>query len=163
MSVTANFALVCTVEEVVDLGMDIPADPTITHAISGTSGVLDASSAVPATKAWTDERTLAAGADTIDLTALEGGDLPDISFSGLKVQLVKIKADATNTAAVSFATGASNGYAIFGTSGVVALSAGACCLFYMADKLGDVGSGAKTVDVTSADADAKYQIELVAG
>ena len=164
MAVTAIYELKLDVGETMALGLDNVSDLQHKHQISGGSGKLDANSTVPATKAWSDNRQLAAGSDSIDLNALPFGNLPNVDLTGVKVQLVKIKADAANTAAIKFKVGAANGYNIFGSAtGEKSLPKGAQSIEFWNDQLPDVGAAAKNIDITSSDADAKYDIELVAG
>lgn len=163
MGITAHYSLTLTVKEDAGLSMDEVTDPTITHKISDPSGTLRATSQVPATKVWSDSRTLTAGADALDLTNLARGNLVAATFSGLKVQAVKIKAAAANTGDLVFQAAGANGYSLFGSGGVCVVPPGGQVLHYTPDNLGDVGSGAKAVAVTSADADAVYEIILVAG
>lgn len=167
MAVTVNFIQELKAEESISLGLDLVSNPTVTHQIGDngrTSGTLTASTVVPATKAWSDTRTLSAGADALDLTALVFGNLANVTFSGLKVQNIKIKAAATNTSPIVVKPAASNGYNLFGDAdGQVTLGAGAEVQVYNPDTLADVGGSAKAVDVTSADVDAIYSIILVAG
>ena len=164
-AISATFDLKLKVDETVGLSLDQADDPTITHETSAVSGTLSAGSSVPATKAWSDERTLTGGSDTFDLKALSRGSiLSDVDCDGLKVQAVKFRADPTNTSAITISDASSNGYNIFGDSnGQVTLSPGAVILQYTPDVLADVSSTAKNVIVQSGDLDAKYQVVLVAG
>ena len=163
MSVKVEYNLRAQAVETLALNIDSP-NPNVTHEISGDSGTLDANSTVPATKAWKDDRQLSSGTDTFDLTALSRGNLNDEDFTGLKVQIIKIKAKSTNTAVTTFKAGTTNGYNLFGNAdGEITLDAGAVALFQMNDKLADVGASAKNIDISSTDVDAQYEILLVAG
>ena len=57
-SVQAKYNFLLNVYETLGLSQDLASDPAITHAITGLSGVLDGTTGVPVTKAWTDTRTL---------------------------------------------------------------------------------------------------------
>lgn len=96
------------------------------------------------TKAQTGSAT-----PTIDLTSLPitGGGTG--TGTGLKLRFLRI----TNTGTHDFtiAVGASNGYAIGGT--VITVKGGATAMYYFADALGTVGSGAKTLDCTANSGD----------
>lgn len=163
-SVSARYDLKLIAAETVDLALDQAANPTTDHKIDGVSGTLDANSTVPATKTWSDDVTLTAGAKTHDLGALDRTSLGEVNFTGLKVQLLKILAADTNTETVTFADGAANPYFLFGdVNGQITLDAGMACLFYYNDKLPNVSVTASEVDVSSSDADAKYKIIMVAG
>ena len=85
-------------------------------------------------------------------------------MTGLKVQVFFFIANANNTANISIQDGATNGYDIFGDSGsYVSVPPGGWVLYYGADGLDDVGSSDKTIDLASSDADASYQVQIVAG
>lgn len=153
-----------TATETLDLLSDNFSDPDVGHTISGGARTIDAGSTVPATKAFSDEITLVAGAATIDLTAMVRTPLANVDFTGLKVQLVKFKAATANAAAVVIKPGASNAYNLFGDSdGQITLPASAESEQYWADQLADVSSTVKNVDLSSSDTDAIIEVVLVAG
>ena len=136
----------------------------------GTERTLDSGTDPPVTKQAGGEHTLAAGAETLDLTAILNQAGAAVDFTGLKVQSIFIKANAANTATIKFKTGATNGYNLFGSAGgEISLSSNTAktwgdeCMLVFADTLPDVAAGAKTIDVSSSDVDAKYDITLVAG
>lgn len=164
MSVRARFNLVLVAEETIELSEDLNEDPTVIHQISGGFGTFSATSATPVTKAWSDTRSLAAGTNSIDLTALVNAARNDIDFTVLKVQAVKIVAATNNTANVLFSPAGSNGYNLFGSSdGKISLAAGCQALFIFPEGLADVSATVKAITVTSSDVDAAYSILLVAG
>lgn len=169
MSVSAVWDAKLSVLETVDLAMDLVAsDPSFTHSTGSVEATINASSTVPATKVWSDTGALVAGVATLDLTALTHGTLngtaTTVTFSGLKVQLVKIECPSTNTASLKVAMGAANGYNIFGaTTGEMDIPQGGSLLFYGSDKLDDVSGTDKTIDLSSTHLTAAYNIILVAG
>ena len=164
MSVSAKYDFRLEVSEDPDLALDLVADPSLTHRISGLSGTLNATSTVPATKAWSDSVGLVAGTATIDMTALARGLLSNATLTGLKVQLAIFRSRATNTAGIVITDGAVNGYLLFGdVSGQVTLLPGAIHYQYQPDVLADVDATHKTIDVTSGDVDAIFDAILVAG
>jgi hypothetical protein len=164
MAITAKYALLLDVEETLAMGLDLADDPTAKHTIPGSFGSLVATTTVPATKVISDTRSLTAGADTIDLTNMGGPYNTTVTFAALKVQLLKIKADATNSDPIVFDKGASNGYELFGdANGQITLDAGCEALFFFNESLADVSGSAKTIDVSSVDTNASYSIILVAG
>lgn len=104
------------------------------------------------------------GSRTIDLSSLTDLAGSALDLTGLKVQLILISSNSANTAGIAFTDGATNGYNIWGdSSGSVTVQKGGVQYFYGADNLDDVGSSDKTIDVTSTDVDATYQIMIVAG
>lgn len=164
MSVNAKYDFKLTVEETPALSEDLADDPTIVQKMTGANGTLTASSTVPATKSWADQRQLSAGADSLDLTALVNSARDNIDMTGLKVQLLKIKAAAENANAIKFDVGSSNGYNIFGSAtSEVSVPPGGMIMLYGADGLPDVAAGAKAIDISSSDVDAIYDIQIVAG
>jgi hypothetical protein len=170
MSVTAIYDLKLLVEEVLSVSQDLADDPQLDHEPStAIAGILTASTKTPASKVWSDTRSLVAGADTFDLTSLTGPNGTSIDFTGLKVCLIFIAADKDNTEPIKFDVGAANGYNLFGAAtSEISLDAntgdyGAGVLMFCPETLPDVAAGAKNIDVTSAEADGSYSIILVAG
>ena len=160
MGVTVHLNALLEAVETVPGPLDLAANPSTRHRITGCHGEFDGDSTVPATKVWSDDRTLSAGADALDLTSLaRGGDLAAVDATGLKLQGVKVACPATNTADVLLTTGAANGY----TVGTVRVTPGGHHLAWFADGLADVAADAKTIDVTSGDDDAAYKVLLVFG
>lgn len=169
----ATYDLFLEVQETPALGVPTVADPDVTHRITLASVTSSAqakptlsTSTTPAvSKVWGDTLVLSSGSVTFDLTALDQGNLPNLDFTGLKVQFVKIASPATNTADLNFDVGVTNGYRLFGdtAAGEIVLGIGGVCLFYNPEALPDVGATAKTIDVTSTDDDATFEILLVAG
>lgn len=163
-AVTANYNFFLEAKHTVALGLDDASDPTIVHDIGDVKGTLDGSTTVAVTKAWSDDRALAAGADSLDLTALGLGNLPDVDFTGLKIILVKITAASANTAGITFVDAVANGYNIWGDSdGSHTFLPGQSAAFYMAEQLADVDATHKAIAVSGLDLDAAYSIMLVAG
>lgn len=165
MAVTATYDFKLSVSDAIALGLDLVADQTFTHVIDGDSGSLTGSSTPAVSKAWSDEVQLTAGALSLDLTSLSRGSvLSSLDLTGLKLQLIKIKAAIANTDTVTIADGASNGYSIFGdTSGSITLGSGDVAMFLFAETLPDVSATVKTIDISSSDTDAVLEIILVAG
>jgi len=167
-TVEALYSLSLKVTETIDLDSGAStltttgANPTFDHqATTTTSSTLNASSAVPATKAWSGLIPLSSGTYTIDLTALTSYSGVSVTFSGLKVQLYKIINKGAAT--MVFADGAVNGYLLFGdASGQVTLAANQAIMAYLADGAADVDATHKTIDVTGTGAQT-FEIVLVAG
>ncbi len=164
-TISAAYNLSLKVTDTPDFSLDLGSGGTLTHQITGGAGTLTASSAVPATKAWSDQVQLSSGTLTLDLTALSRGSvLSAVDFSGLKVQIIKLKAPTTNTADITVDVGAANGYELFlGASSQLDLGPGDSVLFKRTDNLADVAAGDKDIDLSSSDVDALLDIILVAG
>jgi hypothetical protein len=167
MTVSAVYNLGLEVSETYATSLDLatPATQAVAHAISGSTGTMNAASTVPATKVASDSIALTGGALTLDLTALVGAAGAAVTFLGLKVQLAKFKNPSTNTGTLVITAGAANGYNIFGDAdGSVTLGIGAEVLMMCPDTLDAVAGADLGIDITSAaDADATLQYLLVAG
>lgn len=163
-SATVNLRLFGS--ESLSLSEDHVSDPTVAHSDFGTgatSVALSSGSTPPATQIWSDQITLSAGAATVDLSALTH-PIATLDLTGLKVQAIKIAAASANTAAITASDGATNGYNIFGdASGQVTIAAGGEVVFYNPEGNPDVGAAAKTIDFSSGDTDAIFDIMVIAG
>lgn len=146
MSVTAKLLQQLTVTETLDTGVDAVESPVVVHNAFNVSQTLNASSTVPATKVASDTAALVAGAKTIDLTALPGVGGGTVDGTGLKLQAVLIKNPAGN-GTLTVTKGASNGYALWGSTYSVQVPPGGSVLAYFADQLADVSGSAKNIDV----------------
>ena len=163
MSVTAEYNLFLKADEIIALSLDITDDPTLSRKTT-TSGTMNASSTVPSTKAWGATQNLSAGAATLDLQALLDGNLPNVDFTGLKVQAIKVECPSTNTSGVAIVDGASNGYNIWGdASGSVTVLPGCSVLMFFNDQLDDVAASDSEIDLSSSDTDATFTMLMVAG
>ncbi len=145
MSITATLLQQLTVTETLDTGVDGVGSPVVVHNALNTTATLNASSTVPGTKVSSDTVALVAGAKTIDLTALPGVGGGTIDATGLKLQAALIKNPAGN-GTLTVTKGASNGYAIWGSTYSVQVPPGGSILAYFADQLADVAAGVKTID-----------------
>jgi len=164
MSVTATYDISIVVQEEVALGLTDVSDPTITHDIGATRATISGASTVDVTKAWSNTGALAAGVATIDLTALPRSNLPDVTFTALKVKLVKIECPSTNSAGVVVDIGAANPYDLFGdANGQIMVLPGQTYGAYLAEQAETCDATHKELDLSSADADAAYSIVLAAG
>lgn len=164
MAATATYDILLTVAEKLTLGLTDATNPTITHDLGDSKGSLDANSSIAISKAWSTTGNLSGGTATIDLTALPASNLPNITFSALKVKLIKITCPTTNTAGVVFDIGAASPYDIFGdANGQITVLPGQVYGAYMAEQLEDVDGTHKTLDLSSTDVDAAYSILIAAG
>ena len=142
----------------------LSASPMLRYAFTGLAGVLGSGTTPAVTKVWGEDGALSAGAKTIDLTALARGAISNHTFSGLKIHFGLVAADSTNTQDLTIAEGATNGYALFGSSGgPVKLGAGGVMAIYNPEYLQDVGASDLSIDLSSSDVDAGYRIILAAG
>lgn len=169
MAITqCEFDLKMKVTETIALGVDSLTDQVYIGQIATdtSSGTKTPTTVVPVTTQWQDTASLSAGALTIDLTSLAFGNLSAKTLNGLKVQGWKIRNRSTNTAVVTVAEGASNGYFLMGATGDTITIPVGCTFMFFADTtegLPDVSATAKNVTFGSADTDATIDIQIVAG
>jgi len=132
--------------------VDGSASPVINHTSFDKTISLDAAgsgSSGPIVAAYVDEIDLVAGAFTLDLTALPQSGGGTFDGTTMKVQGFRVEYPTVNANTLLIATGASNGYDIFGgATHEILLSPG--CLFqaYWDDKLQDISATDKTIDFT---------------
>jgi hypothetical protein len=162
MAITAYYDLKLTVQEALTIVDASGDDAKITHNLFNASGFLDADTTPPATKATSFELTLTSGAATIDLTALPSVYNATVDGTGLRVQLVKLKAPATNGNAVTIVPGASNGYNLFGATSKITLQPGEQVEFLGIDLQPEIGNSAKTIDISGTGSQ-KLDVQLVMG
>ena len=168
---TATYDFGLTVVDNADVDIATSFNPNLTHWIEqgspvagGTALVLTPTTVPAIAQIYGDALSLSGGALTLDLTALDQGNLPDIDMTGEKIQIFKIVANVNNTAQIKVKKGAANGYNIFQSgSSEIELGAGACVLFYAPEHLPDIAAGAKTIDFSSTDVNAALQILIVSG
>lgn len=160
MAVSVAASLQLTVEET--LATNVPAmnsTSVIKHDGFNSSVAMNANTTPPATKAAAFTPTLSGGALTIDLTALTGTQ-GTVDGTGLKVQAFLFNNIAA--ASVSISTGASNGYAMLGTSKSVTVPAGASLMMRFNDNLPDISSTAKNIDLAGTGSQA-FECVIVMG
>lgn len=165
MSVTATLDMGLKAVETLAASLDLASNPNITHELAVGRLTLNANSTPVASQVWSDTVALDTGAATIDLSSLSRGSaLSALDLTGLKVQGFIIQSKAANTDTVGIDVGASNGYNLFGASdGRAVLSPGGAIMLYAPEDLPDVASGAKTIDLSSSDADAQVDVVILAG
>lgn len=162
MSTTAVLRSQCTITERLTLtGPSVSVVDLVFDQFNNLD-TLTADSTVPVTKSFAAELALSTGAKILDLTALTDGVLATKDFTGLKVQVIKLINKTGNANDMTFAVGASNGYNLMGSDWTITLTAGQHILLFGNDATPDVGSGAKTIDVTGTGSQA-FQILIVAG
>lgn len=165
MAITATWDMMLTIVDAFTHGQDnVSGTPSIKSKLSGLSGTLTSSSTVPVTQKYVDSFDLVAGAATINMTALDQGNLPDVDASGLKPQLFIFHSESDNTDEITISDGAANGHDIFGdASGQVTLPIGGAIMFYGADGLDDIGASDLSIDFASSDLDATVNVAMVFG
>lgn len=166
-AVKAEFAFTLEVRETVALSADHVVDPTVRHSLGADNGTLNATSTPAATKTSSDTIALAAGAGTLDLTAATGLKGGTVDFTGLKVQIVKLKTPPGNSASIVVERkDAATGYNLFGDDNnsdeSVEVPPDTLMQFKYNDTLEDVGASNKDLRFTGTGTD-QIEIQLVAG
>lgn len=126
---------------------------------------LNATSTPPVSKHAEFQQALTSGSATIDLTSLPGLTVDEtVTFSGLKLQIMKIRNKSTNANKIVVAQGGSNPYLIDGatTTWSIPLAPGQSVLMLLNGAGSTVGSGAKTIALTGTGSQV-LEVELVAG
>lgn len=163
MSVKVSVSMVCNVLETLETGVEGAGTPTVNHNSFNPSATLHATSTPPATKAVVTDVALVAGAKTIDLTALTGTNGASVTFSGLRVQVLRLRNKSGNSGNMTFTKGASNGWTGLGASWAsIVLVPGAAVEFLLNDGGADVSGTVKTIDVTGTGTE-EFELTAVAG
>lgn len=164
MSVQTTFNL--TVNTIETLTTNVPAavggGNTLTHGGFNTALTLNATSTPPATECAYFEQALSSGAATIDLRALTGSNGRAIDLNGLKVQVFKVKAKASNANPITVTVGASNGYLLAGSAWKVILQPGQEFVFSGNAAAPAVGASAKTIDLSGTGTQS-VEVAVIAG
>jgi len=166
-STSLTYAVTATLVEILPAaqapGAASEAARTVTQAgFNAAQRVLKSDSSPPVTCGALFQQALAAGAATIDLTALDGFNDKAVNGTGLRVQLLRVKNPTTNANPITVAKGVSNGYDGFGAAFSVTLQPGAEMTFLTNDAGGDIGSGNKTLDLTGTGVQA-LDVEIILG
>jgi hypothetical protein len=164
MSVTVTYKAQVTAVETIEAnaGDLSAADKTITHSGYNTSLTLTATTTPPVTKNSSFALTIASSAGSINLAALPGANNATFDATGLKMQILRLKAAGTNAAAITISKGAANGYAFSGVDGKLTLSPGQEITLFGNDLTPDVAAGARLLDLTGTDADV-LDVQIVLG
>jgi hypothetical protein len=133
-----------------------------TEALNDGAQTLTSSTTPPVTKFASEAITLGAGATTVDFTALTDVEGNAVDATGLKLQILRLKTPATNTAVVNVAPGASNAYLIFGSGNDIDVGIKGHLLYYIPEALADVSATVKTIDVSGTSGE-KIDLEFVFG
>lgn len=173
MSVSAIYHAKLLVREVL-ASAGLTDEPTRVHQLdyAGGSGELTATTTPTATDVWSAERTLVAGADSIDLVALTEvilGSTVTKSFAAKRIVAFGIAAHPDNSSQIQWPGGGSSyrlfGLTILGDTGGYIAEPGSHVVKYCKSNLPLCTSSpaVRTIACESADSDAKYEIVLVAG
>jgi len=141
--VAASVNPIVTASGTIDLGITGVADPSISHQVFGGAKALSPTSTPPVTKSWEGVVALSGGAATIDLTALDMGNMAAaLDLTGLKVQCISVRGDSAITVAIVATVATSNGYDIHGSgadSEIFVVEADGECMILKNDEAPDVG------------------------
>lgn len=142
MSVTATVALTLNVSESITGNAPAAISPVISHTAYSIAPT------VTGTLCAFWNQALTAGAATVDLTNCVGTNGIAVSGSGLRVKAIQMTAASDNANDITLTEGASNGYELLGSGWTVGLKAGQSLLFYPAATAPQIGSSAKTIDIS---------------
>jgi len=160
-AVTATFTEILAAAQAP--GAASEAARTVTQAGFNTAQrTLKSDSSPPVTCGALFQQALTAGAATIDLTALDGLNDKAVNGTGLRVQLLRLKAPSSNANPITVAKGSSNGYDGFGSVFSVTLQPGAEVTILTNDAGSDIGAGNKTLDLTGIGSQA-LDVEIIMG
>ena len=167
MAISLRYDAKFEADEVPSLALDLASsNPTLQHRIAYATvkGTLDGTTTVVITDGHSDRIALTAGAYTLDLRAATGygGIVKD--FNGLKVKAIIIVANSANTAGIVVKDGASNPYLIWGSAtGEVTVWPGYPIMQVFGNNNAAVSATVKTIDFSSSDTDAEFELILVVG
>jgi hypothetical protein len=157
MSTTGSVNINLSVTETLALNSGAATDPKIQHGISNQAVNYGPTTTIVPTKVWSGTVSLSSGALTLDMTALARSPLATVDLTGLEILAVHAKAVDTNSAFVTMAPGASNGYSSLGLG--VKLPASNEVLFHCPAGVA-VDSTHKTLDFASTHLTAQMEIVI---
>jgi hypothetical protein len=155
---TLTYRTQVDVTEVITTNDDSLSDALVRHSTWNTAHVLSAGSTPPVTKVAAFVATL-----TSNLAALVGTNGATVVGTGLKVQAIKLQADAENGAVITITKGASNGYGLVGAGTSIALLPGQECVIYGNDATPDVASDARVLDLVGTGSSDHLHVTIVLG
>lgn len=162
MSATANINLGLTINKTVATNVDGVTSPDTKYDKLNTSKALTGSTTPAVSNGTKQKIALSSGAKTIDLTALPDVNGAEITLTGLKPRCIQIENPSSNANNMTFAAGASNGFNFMGASGQITLSPGQSFEIYHHTGGPQIGSSAKTIDVSGVGAQ-EFYFGIVAG
>ena len=153
-----------SVKETIALGLDHVTDKQLVHNITLPIPLsLDSTTTPPVTKVWSDTVALSAGAKTLDLQALVNDNLPNVDFTGLKVQVFMMSCPESNANLITLTPGASNGYSLGGSGSMKwVVQPGDALIFYSIDLQPDVASADSELDFAGTGTET-FDILMAAG
>lgn len=162
-----KYAATLRVKQVLDVALDGVTNQEHVLEIADLAGeILSNDKDMPCTSAYIDQRSLTAGADSLDLTALVRTNLDNLDWTGLKVRFVAVYGASTNTGViVVFQSASGTPYYFADSSFAWHIVPGGWTLWHSPESTiqPDVSATVKDIDFGSADVDAAYTILMVAG
>jgi len=147
MSVQAILTSNLTVQETI-IGADSNAQTIQFSGLNENGVAYNAGTAVPVSKQSNFSQALTSGAATVNLAALPGLTSDEtVVGTGLRIQLMKISAPATNANPITIAKGASNGHTGLGSSWSQTVKPGQTALFQLDSGGTVIASGDRTFDL----------------
>lgn len=140
--ITQTIEVTETLEDLSITNAEIKFKPTHTATLTG-------STTPPASKFVKKLVELVNGAATIDLAALTGWGTNNTTenMTGLNLQEIYVEATSTNANPITISTGGTNGYAAFGETWSIDLSASQVFSAYGNNATPEVGASDKTIDL----------------
>jgi hypothetical protein len=138
LSAIAKLLITQDIASEADLFVDKSVQFGANKTVSVTTGV---------TSAAVVTQALAAGAATMDLTALTGVNGLAVNGTGLRVKWAYFENPSTNANQIAIAEGAANGYDGFGAAFSLILTPGAYALIFTNDAGSDISGTKKNLDL----------------
>jgi hypothetical protein len=161
MSVSAAYVSQLTITEQLSR-QEANANSKITYDKLNSAVTLNGTSSPAVTKQASLRVTLSTGAATVDMTSMTPQNEAAVNATGLKPQLYKFQAPATNSGAITIAPGGSNGHALLGASFSITLNPGQEVSGYLDASAVTVDSTHKTIGLSGTGTDV-LDMQLVFG
>lgn len=165
MTVSATYSAILSIRET--LTDNVPAasaaNRLVVHNQFNKTSTIDGDTTPEVTLVASFEVALTAGTATIDLEALVGTNDIAVVGTGLRVQALRFVNKAANSAPVSIADGAVDGYDGLGTGFFLELPPDGNALIETQDGGTDIDSGNANLDLASTDVDAIVEVTILLG
>lgn len=159
-TLTMKIETVETLESTTDPFVLSSAKSTTTNGLN-LATTINSGTGVPATKQAFKQLAMTAGAATIDLRNLVGVNGGAQDGNGLKVQAIIFRGKSDNANPITVAYGASNGYALLGSSFTFDLKPGQMLMAFLNEAAPDINSSAKTIDISGTGSQVlEYQLVM---